>query len=232
MDEFGRPFWDDYFMSLAMLITTRSIDPRTKHGCVIVDSGHRILSTGYNGPIRGSIDANIPLDGESKYPFLEHAEKNSIYSSRVSLENSTAYVTGFPCNECFRGLIQSGITRVVYGPIGSVMLGETDGQEPSNMAVIKQMIVGKNIKLEKYSGDFWSVFDSMEKYLKTKNITRAEKKIESQLKLGWTIKETIGDAVANIAGTDRVNAKISKVKGHENDDCNCGGDGFKDVSDK
>jgi dCMP deaminase len=170
IDEFGRPAWDDYFMALAILVSTKSIDPRTKHGCVIVDARHRILSVGYNGPISGSLDINVPLTAPEKYKWLIHAEKNSIYNSNVSLEDSTAYITGFPCTPCFVGLAQVGVKRMVYGPIGSVMLGEVGDtkRKPENMDEINQMLIGQSIKLEEYKGNFMEVFDVMTKYIATK----------------------------------------------------------------
>lgn len=166
-DEFGRPRWDDYFMSLAMLMTTRSIDPRTKHGCVIVDRKHRVISMGYNGPIRGCIDMNVPINSKAKYNWLEHSERNSIYNcDGRTMENATAYITGFPCINCFRGLVQVGVSRMVYGPIVSISESEDEKK------AIREMIIGTDIILEEYKGNFWEVFDLMENYLETKNITR------------------------------------------------------------
>ena len=101
-DRFGRPSWDDYFMALAMVATTRSIDPRTKHGCIIVDKRNRILSIGYNGPLRGALDDNVPLEPPLKYDWMEHSERNAIYNAKVSLEGATAFITGYPCIDCFR----------------------------------------------------------------------------------------------------------------------------------
>ena len=166
LDMFGRPDWDSYYMAMCMLITTRSIDPRTKHSCILTDSSHRLLSMGYNGPLRGSIDENVPLEPPLKYLAIEHGERNAIYNSNNSLEGSTAYVTGYPCIDCFRGLIQKGVKRIVWGPIVTHMA--TD----ENDKVIQQMLIGQNVEFVKYEGDFWEVFDVMEKYLKTKDIER------------------------------------------------------------
>jgi len=163
-DKFGRPEWDDYFMSIAILATTRSIDPNTKHGCCLVDDKHHILSVGYNGPLRNAIDENVPLEAPAKYEALEHAERNSVYNAKVSLEGSTAFITGFPCIDCFRALVQSGVKRIVYGPIISSKFSE------GRRDTVKEMLIGQDVSFEEYKGNFWEVFEIMEDYLATKNI--------------------------------------------------------------
>jgi dCMP deaminase len=116
MDLFNRPDWDSYFMSIAFVAAMRSIDPSTKHGCVITKN-KKILSIGYNGPPRGLNDEMIPLTRPEKYPFMTHAEENAILNSDVSMEDSVVYITGWPCHKCFRMLIQKGVSEIIYGPI-------------------------------------------------------------------------------------------------------------------
>ena len=114
--------WDEYFMAIAKLSAMRSKDPNTQVGACIVDSSNRILSIGYNGAPNGFNDDNFPWDREgeilkTKYPFVCHAEMNAILNyrgSRKDLENATLYVDLFPCNECAKLIIQSGIKEVVY----------------------------------------------------------------------------------------------------------------------
>lgn len=114
--------WDDYFMSIAKLSAMRSKDPNTQVGACIVSPEHRILSIGYNGTPNGFDDINFPWgrDGDplsTKYLYVVHAERNAILNyrgSRKDLEGSTIYVDLFPCNECAKEIIQSGIKRVVY----------------------------------------------------------------------------------------------------------------------
>lgn len=114
--------WDYNFLKLAEHISTWSKDPSKKIGAVVVDNNRRILSTGYNGFPRGIEDTpDKYLDREIKYKYIVHAEMNAIYNATyngVSLENSTLYVYGLPiCSECAKGIIQSGIKRVViYAP--------------------------------------------------------------------------------------------------------------------
>jgi dCMP deaminase len=112
--------WDEYFMGIAFLSAMRSKDPNTQVGSCIVSKEHKILSMGYNGLPRGCSDDVFPWarEGEvlmTKYPYVTHSELNAILNYRGgSLEGSTIYVTLFPCNECAKAIIQSGIRNVVY----------------------------------------------------------------------------------------------------------------------
>ena len=112
--------WDEYFMGVALLASKRSKDPSTQVGACIVDSQNRILSTGYNGFPKGCSDDEYPWNrdeniGETKYPFVVHAELNAILNAGgKSLAGSKIYVALFPCNECAKAIIQSGISEVVY----------------------------------------------------------------------------------------------------------------------
>ena len=112
--------WDEYFMGVALLAAQRSKDPSTQVGACIVDNSNRILSTGYNGFPHGCSDDDFPWNrdsslGETKYPYVVHAELNSILNaSGKSLFEAKIYVALFPCNECAKAIIQSGIKEVIY----------------------------------------------------------------------------------------------------------------------
>ena len=110
--------WDEYFMGIAMLSAMRSKDPNTQVGACIVSSEHKILSMGYNGFPVGCSDDEFPWvrEGEdNKYFYTTHSELNAILNYRGgSLEGASIYVTLFPCNECAKAIIQSGIREVVY----------------------------------------------------------------------------------------------------------------------
>lgn len=112
--------WDEYFMGIAFLSAQRSKDPNTQVGSCIVSREHKILSMGYNGLPRGCSDDVFPWEREgeplmTKYPYVTHSELNAILNYRGgSLEGATLYVTLFPCNECAKAIIQSGIRNVVY----------------------------------------------------------------------------------------------------------------------
>ena len=115
--------WDEYFMALAKLSAGRSKDPSTQVGSCIVDSHNRILSIGYNGSPNGFDDDSFPWNrtgdnvNDTKYPYVCHSELNAILNyrgSRKDLEDARIYVDLFPCNECAKAIIQSGIKEVIY----------------------------------------------------------------------------------------------------------------------
>ena len=112
--------WDEYFMGVALLSSFRSKDPSTKVGACIVNEDKRIIGIGYNGFPYGCQDDEFPWGKGNedellnKYPYVVHAEPNAILNSTSSLKGATMYVTLFPCNECAKLIIQSGIKRVVY----------------------------------------------------------------------------------------------------------------------
>lgn len=114
--------WDEYFMAIAKLSSMRSKDPSTQVGACIVSNDNRILSIGYNGAPNGFDDERFPWgrEGEhlnTKYPYVCHGEMNAILNYRGSkkdLENSKIYVDLFPCNECAKIIIQSGIKEIIY----------------------------------------------------------------------------------------------------------------------
>ena len=114
--------WDEYFMGVAKLSALRSKDPNTQVGACIVSDDNRILSIGYNGAPNGFNDPDFPWDREgaaldTKYLYVCHAELNAILNyrgHRKDLEGARLYVALFPCNECAKAIIQSGIKEVVY----------------------------------------------------------------------------------------------------------------------
>lgn len=112
--------WDEYFMGVAMLSGMRSKDPNTQVGACIVSSDNKILSMGYNGFPIGCSDDDFPWEREgealdTKYLYSTHSELNAILNYRGgSLDGATLYVSLFPCNECAKAIIQSGISEVIY----------------------------------------------------------------------------------------------------------------------
>ena len=110
--------WDEYFMGVALLAARRSKDPNTQVGACIVSPEKIIISTGYNGLPNGCSDDEYPWEREgeeTKYPYVVHAELNAILNAggRV-LCGAKLYVALFPCNECAKAIIQSGIREIIY----------------------------------------------------------------------------------------------------------------------
>ncbi len=113
--------WDEYFMGIALLAAKRSKDPNTQVGACIVNQSNKIMSIGYNGLPIGCNDNDFPWerDGnnsfDTKYPYVCHAELNAILNNKgASLEGCSIYVALFPCCECAKAIIQSGIKKVLY----------------------------------------------------------------------------------------------------------------------
>ena len=112
--------WDEYFMGIALLSAQRSKDNNTQVGACIVDSENKILSVGYNGMPTGCDDDEMPWERDgaflnTKYPYVCHAELNAILNyNGGSLKGARVYVTLFPCNECTKAIIQSGIKEIIY----------------------------------------------------------------------------------------------------------------------
>ena len=112
--------WDEYFMGIALLSGERSKDPNSQVGACIVSQDNKILSMGYNGFPIGCSDDDVPWEREgnvldTKYPYVCHAELNAILNyTGTTLKGSKLYVTLFPCNECAKAVIQSGIMEIIY----------------------------------------------------------------------------------------------------------------------
>ncbi|HAX72876.1 MAG TPA: cytidine deaminase [Firmicutes bacterium] len=111
--------WDDYFMGIALLSSKRSKDPQTQVGACIVNQDNRIVGIGYNGFPQGCSDHEFPWNREgeyleTKYPYVVHAEQNAILNSTTQLKNCKIYVSLFPCHECAKYIIQSGMKEIIY----------------------------------------------------------------------------------------------------------------------
>ena len=104
--------WDEYFLNMLEAVAAKSNDQSSQHGAIIVDDKNRIIATGYNGFPRG-VKHEGRQERPEKYHWIEHAERNAIYCAPRSCEGGTLYVDFFPCSDCARAIIQTGITRVV-----------------------------------------------------------------------------------------------------------------------
>lgn len=140
--------WDEYFMGIAYLSSFRSKDPSTQVGACIVSSDNKILSVGYNGMPSGCSDDDFPWNKDkepfnNKYFYTTHSELNAILNYRGgTLEGAKIYVSLFPCNECAKAIIQSGIKEIIYD---SDKYADTDAVKAS-----KRMLDAANVKYTKY----------------------------------------------------------------------------------
>jgi len=108
------PKWRRRFYDMALLVATWSKDPKRQVGAVVVTEDGRNISVGYNGFPRGVKDLEARLgDEEMRQALTVHAELNAIYNARFDLRGCTIYSTKFPCHECAKGIIQTGVVRVV-----------------------------------------------------------------------------------------------------------------------
>lgn len=123
MEIFNCDRWDARFFAMADLVASWSEDLSRRVGCIVVGDANEVRSTGYNGLPRG-VSAEHPSrhsrdDGE-KYLWFEHAERNALYNmlrAGVSTSNCRMYCNSFPCADCARAIIQSGIGELrTYAP--------------------------------------------------------------------------------------------------------------------
>ena len=142
------PSWTDYFLGLAFIVSQKSHDIHTQHGCIITDNSNRILSLGYNGFPRGLDDNILPKDRPDKYPWMIHAERNALSNCTIRPEGGTAYVTGQCCNDCIMALWQEGIKTVVMTDNhGTILFDETQQN------IFDKFITMSGMKIKKVKPD-------------------------------------------------------------------------------
>jgi dCMP deaminase len=106
--------WDDYLMALAVLASWRSPSPKRQVGALLARND-RVLSTGYNGYVPGAPHVSVEVDGREVNTV--HAEQNAITCAArcgTALDQATMYVTHYPCLDCAKALVASGVRRVVF----------------------------------------------------------------------------------------------------------------------
>lgn len=107
--------WDHYFMKIAETVATKSKDPSSKMGCVIVDDNKRVVSLGYNGMLQGADESKMTLsERPMKYYFAIHSEMNALIFARRDLTGCTVYNKVATCENCLKYCLQAGIKRFVY----------------------------------------------------------------------------------------------------------------------
>jgi len=140
--------WEEYFMTLALVASLKSKDPSTQVGAVIIDDKSRkLVSSGYNGFPRYIDDSQIPQTRPEKYLYVVHAELNAILHAARELTGCSLYATVFPCSDCMKTIVQTGIKRVVY-------LSDLNGSDwaDSKKATMKMAELA-GIKVENFESD-------------------------------------------------------------------------------
>ena len=150
--------WDDYFMSMAYLVASKSKDQRTHIGAIVVGQNKEVVSLGYNGFPRG-INDNIPERQlkPQKFQWFEHAERNAIYNATLigaSLKNCKMYTNGIPCTDCARGVIQSGIIEVIVDKLWNETNSEEDKKNPD---VSLQMFKEAGVDVKYWEGNLLNI---------------------------------------------------------------------------
>lgn len=151
--------WNEYFMLQAMIVSSRSTCDRASVGCVLVRD-KRVIATGYNGALSGLDDCDT-IDHYLRNGHCVrtmHSEANAIAQCArfgISCNKATAYVTHFPCLNCTKALIQSGITKIVY----------YYNYRVDSFAV--ELLKESNVEAEKYNNKL--NFDDIEKLFIKKN---------------------------------------------------------------
>ncbi len=148
--------WDQYFMTMAYLVSMKSKDPSTRVGAVIVGPNHEIISTGYNGLPRGVADRHYRYaDREYKLLAINHAEENAILHCAlkgVSAKGGVLYTPWIPCSACTKSIIQSGISEVVYDINFPGNSEDYDGDWKKSMEVAREILNETGIIIRGFGG--------------------------------------------------------------------------------
>lgn len=176
--------WDGYFMSIAFLNSLRSKDPDTRHGACVVNNENKIIGNGYNGFPNKCSDNDFSWEREgkdNKYLYVVHSEVNSILNSNGNVKNCRMYLFSeksyYPCNECAKIIIQSGIKEIL---MASAIVSNTDKYD---FLATKKMfnssgVITKLIRFNDICKDFLFISEEFQKYTTLKNIELIEGKIE------------------------------------------------------
>lgn len=141
------PNWDEYFMSIAMVVATRSKDSQTKYGCVLTKD-NKIIGTGYNSFLKGMPDHQLPNIRPEKYPWMRHAERNALDNTTVKPNGATCYIGGYPCWNCLNDLASVDITDIVVLDSTAQMLKDYSSEEKARYLYVVQE---KNIQFREVS---------------------------------------------------------------------------------
>ena len=149
--------WDEYFMTLAYLVSMKSKDPSTRVGAVIVGKDNEIISTGYNGLPRNVKDKRDRyVNKDYKYLSSNHAEENAILHcarNGASSKNCSIYTPWIPCSRCAKSIIQAGISEVIYDENfpGNDINNQNEVWKQS-IEVSNEILLEAKVKIRKFNG--------------------------------------------------------------------------------
>lgn len=148
--------WDTYFVNLLPNIASKSKDT-TKTSAIIVGPSNEIRSTGYNGFPRGFDDNDeTKYQRPDKYYWFEHAERNAIYNAArmgTIINDCIIYVSHFPCIDCARAIVQSGIKRVVLSDKCLEAFSDVNSKYHNDAERTKLLFIVCGIKFDIYEGN-------------------------------------------------------------------------------
>lgn len=143
--------WDDYFMVQAFWASERSPDESRQYGCIIINKHDVPIAQGYNGFPHGCDDENMPQTRPEKYEVILHAELNAILNATESLCGATLYVSGIPCVRCWCAIVQTGISRVVYGPVNSKTVKDSPHKNDTlDNELVKKLLHNRSIEITEW----------------------------------------------------------------------------------
>ena len=150
----GNMTWDEYFIHISKAVASKSKDPSTKIGAVIVDENHRPISFGYNGLPQGAKEEFLTLtERPLKYHYVIHAEMNAILFAKRDLSGCTLYCEYAPCDACLKHIIQTGIKTVIYEKlfVNSVNSDrEKTMTDKASLEALRGLLVSSNIRVINY----------------------------------------------------------------------------------
>ncbi|MBS0236061.1 MAG: dCMP deaminase family protein [Proteobacteria bacterium] len=153
--------WDEYFMTMAYLVSMKSKDPRTRVGAVIVGPDNEIRTTGFNGLPRSVEDkASRYHNREHKLLIVNHAEENAILHcalNGVSAKGCTLYCPWLPCSRCAKLIIQAGITEVVYDQSFPGNQAEQQHEWHLSMSLTMELLEEAGVKMRAFDGSLITI---------------------------------------------------------------------------
>lgn len=147
------PGWHDWFFMIVDVIKLRSPDLNTKVGCVVVGSKNNILSTGYNGMPYGIEATPDRLERPAKYLWTEHGDRNCLYHAArlgIPLHGSRMYLTGLPCVDCARGIIQAGLVEIIIDHENQEQWAKTTPKYGPDFERVESMLKEAGVKVTRW----------------------------------------------------------------------------------